>query len=47
MPCTAPGVRTIIPTSTGSQLRQRANSTASRHPAMALAGLLSTRNPMM
>lgn len=44
-PCTAPGVRTFIATRTGSQLRQRANSTASRQPAIARSGSESIRKP--
>ena len=46
MPCTAPDVRTIIPTNTDTQLRHRANSTASRQPASALSGSVWIRKPI-
>ena len=45
-PCTAPGVRTFIADETGSQLRQSANSIASRQPAIARNGSVWIRKPI-
>ena len=46
MPCTAPGVRAIMPTNTEIQQKQSANAIDDRDAASAAGGLVSIRKPM-
>ena len=46
IPCTAPDVRTFIPTNTDTQLSDSAKTIASRQPARALSGFVRIRKPI-
>ena len=47
IPCTAPGVRTIIPMNTAAHDRHSANAIASRQAASTSGALVSARKPRM